>query len=183
MISKIFFKIKTIFHKIRIKNLNLSKKGFNVTISEGFNFNKPENIEIESHIYIGPKATMYAHGKIIIRRGSIIGPNITIYTANHNFKSGAESIPYDKELDIRSVEISENVWIGGNVLLLPGAKLGEGVIVGAGCVIAKEIPPYSIVIGNPCIIIGRRNIKEYNQLKDIDAIYLKKKAEANAKKL
>jgi len=183
MINKIFIRIKTTFHKMRIKNLKLYKKGLNVTISQGFNFNKPQNIEIESHVYIGPDSTMYAHGTIIIKRGTIIGPKITIYTANHNFKLGAESIPYDEKLNIKSVEINENVWIGGNVLLLPGAKLGEGVIVGAGSVIAKEIPPYSIVIGNPSMIIGKRDIEEYTELKEKDAIYLIKKAKKNDKKV
>ncbi len=183
MINKIYMKMRTILHKTRIKNLNLHKKGLNVIISEGFNFNRPENITIDSHVYIGPEATMYAHGNIQIKRGSIIGPKVTIYTANHNFKSGAESIPYDHKLDIQSVEIDENVWVGGNVLLLPGTKLREGVIVGAGSVIAKEIPAYSIVVGNPCIILGTRNIEEYNDLKEKDAIYLIKKAEAYAKKI
>jgi len=183
MVHKIYTRIKIILHKIRIDNLNLRQKGSNVIISEGFNFNKPENIEIDSHVYVGPEATMYAHGSIRIKSGSIIGPKVTIYTANHNFKSGAEAIPYDHKLDIQSVEIDENVWVGGNVLLLPGAKLREGVIVGAGTVISKEIPAYSIVVGSPCIVIGTRDIEEYKRLKEKNAIYLIKKAEKNAKKI
>ncbi len=58
----------------------------------------------------------------------------------------------------------KNVWIGGNVLLLPGTKLREGVIVGAGSVVPKEIPAYSLVVGNPCKIIGTRDIDEYHRL-------------------
>lgn len=105
----------------------------------------------------------------------MIGPKLTIYTANHNFKLGSNAIPYDKQLITSSIEIDENVWIGGNVILLPGAQLQEGVIVGAGAVIAKKIPAYSIVIGNPCKVIGTRNITEYRRLKAENAVYLANK--------
>lgn len=153
----------------------MGKIGRNTTISKGFYFIHSKNIFIDDFVYIGPKSTIYAHGKVTIKKGSILGPNVTIYTANHNFKKNANAIPYDKQLDIRSVEIDENVWVGGNVLLLPGAKLREGVVVGAGSVIAKEVPAYSIVVGNPFRIIGTRDIGEYHRLKNEDALYLMNK--------
>ncbi len=178
MFSKIYLiisRIENLFHKIKLRSIILGEKGLNVTISKGFYFINPNNIYLSDHIYIGPDSTIYAHGEVYIKQGSIIGPKVTIYTANHNFKTGAHAIPYDKELHIDSVEIDENVWIGGNVLLLPGTKLREGVIVGAGSVVTKEIPAYSIVVGNPCKIIGTRNIDEYHKLKDKKSIYLSNK--------
>lgn len=175
MFKKIYAFIVNIIHKIKLKNIQFENKGMNVSIEKGFNFIHPENISIEDHVYIGPYSTIYAHGKVTIKRGSIIGPKVTIYTANHNFKSDAHAIPYDKQLDRHSVEIGENVWIGGNVILLPGAKLEEGVVVGAGSVISKVIPAYSIVVGNPCKVVGFRDIEKYSELKDKDAVYLKNK--------
>lgn len=172
MINKIIKYMKMLFHKYKVKNLNLGKKGDKVTIDKGFNFNRPENIYIDEYVYIGPYSTIYAHGKVSIKSGSIIGPNVTIYTANHNFKSNLTAIPYDEKLDIRPIEIDENVWIGGNVLLLPGTKIREGVIIGAGSVVSKEIPPFSIVVGNPATIIGLRDIDEYKRLKKNKSIYL-----------
>jgi acetyltransferase-like isoleucine patch superfamily enzyme len=168
-------KCKAVINNIKIKKAKLGKLGSNVDISRCFYFIKPENIFIDENVYIGSMSTIYAHAHVLIKKGSIIGPKVTIYTANHNFKTGAHAIPYDKQLNCRAVEIGENVWIGGNVILLPGTKLGEGVIVGAGSVVAKEIKPYSIVVGNPCKIIGTRNIDEYRRLKSENAIYLKNK--------
>ena len=178
MLNKIFWILnyyKNIFHTLKLKNTIFGFIGKNVQISSNFKFLFPSNILIQDHVYIGPNATIYAHGKVVISRGTIIGPNLTIYTANHNFSSSSKAIPYDEYLEKREVVVLENVWIGGNVILLPGAKIGEGVIVGAGAVIAKEIAPYSIVIGNPCRVIGKRDIDEYINLKNIDSIYLKNK--------
>lgn len=175
MLNKFFIilnKINTLIHNLKIKSIKFGQKGSHIQIERGFNFIKPEHLHISDYVYIGPMSTIYAHGKVSIKKGSIIGPKVTIYTANHNFKPGSHAIPYDKKLDMRPVEIDENVWVGGNVILLPGAKLREGVIVGAGSVISKEIPAYSIVVGNPCKIIGTRDIDEYHRLKKANAIYL-----------
>jgi acetyltransferase-like isoleucine patch superfamily enzyme len=165
--------INKYIEKRKLNKIIFGKFDNNITISKNYKFLFSKNIFISEHVYIGPNATIYAHDNVTISRGTIIGPHITIYTANHNFNN-ADSIPYDKKLNKKAVIIKENVWIGGNVILLPGTIINEGCIIGAGAVIAKEIPKYSIVIGNPSKIIGKRNIEEYEKLKAEDKIYLKK---------
>lgn len=168
-------RIKKALHKIKLKKIKFKEMGKNIEIAHNFKFIYPENITIMEHTYIGPNCTIYAHAEIFISRGTIIGPNLTIYSANHNFSENATSIPYDKKLNKSEICIGENVWIGGNVILLPNTKIGEGSIIGAGSVIAKEIPPFSIVVGNPAKIIGQRNITKYKELKEADLIYMKEK--------
>ena len=62
----------------------------------------------------------------------------------------------EKKYDGYSNEIGNDVWIGNNVLIIDGIKIGDGAIIGAGCVVSKNIPPYAIVVGCPCKIIGYR---------------------------
>lgn len=50
------------------------------------------------------------------------------------------------------VRIGDDVWIGGNVVILPGVTIGEGCTIGAGSVVTKDIPPFSVAVGNPCTV-------------------------------
>lgn len=52
--------------------------------------------------------------------------------------------------------IGNDVWIGQNVTFLPGVHVGDGCIIGANSVVAKDIPPYSVVVGNPARVVRRR---------------------------
>jgi acetyltransferase-like isoleucine patch superfamily enzyme len=61
----------------------------------------------------------------------------------------------DKDYDKKDIIIGRNVWIGANAILLGGAKIGEGSIVGAAAVVDFEVPPFSIVAGNPAKIKGQ----------------------------
>lgn len=107
---------------------------------------------------------MCINGGVFIGRGAILGPEVTIYSANHNFKN-AKALPYDKEYINKKVIIGENVWFGGQIIIVPGVEIGEGCIVGAGTVVSGKIEEYSIVVGNPCKVIGLREEKEYIDLK------------------
>lgn len=52
--------------------------------------------------------------------------------------------------------IGNDVWIGQNVTIMPGVHIGDGAIIGANSVVAKDIPPYHIAVGNPCTVIKKR---------------------------
>lgn len=67
-----------------------------------------------------------------------------------------------------NITIGNDVWIGRNVLILPGCNIGNGAIIGAGAVVAGNIPPYSIAIGNPCKVVRSRfTERQIKQLEDI----------------
>jgi len=154
----------------------IKKIGVNKTIQLQTDIivSNPENLTIQDYVYIGPNAHIQALGGVTIKRGVIIGPDLRIYSANHRFRK-AESIPYDSTYIKKPVIIEENVWIGGGVTIVPGTIIGEGSIIGAGTVLSGKIDPLSIVIGNPCKVISKRNEEEYFKLKTDDKIYLKLK--------
>lgn len=176
ILSKIVYSLYK-YHKRKILYQSIKRLKFlgkHVTIESDSIINFSENIEIKDYVYIGPNATLIGLGGLIIQRGTIIGPNVYIHTANHDFRS-ENFIPYDYNYINKKVIIGENVWIGANVNITPGTIIGEGAIIGMGAVLSGEIPAYSIVIGNPCKVVGKRNVDIYDKLKKEDSIYLKDK--------
>lgn len=180
-LSKVYIFLRNIYNlpnNFRLKKLrkNIRIIGKGVELPLNIKISKPENLEIGSYVYIGPGAVFQSIGGINIGSGTIIGPNLKIYTANHRFRN-AKSIPYDEIYDLKPVEIGQNVWFGGDVIVVPGSNIGEGSIVGAGCVVSGNIPPLSIIVGNPARIISTRDEFQYNKLKNENMIYLKLKQE------
>ncbi len=74
-------------------------------------------------------------------------PNCGLYTAGHqiDYKQRNSGIEYAKP-----ITIGDNVWIGGNAVILPGVTIGNNVVIGAGSVVTKEIPSNCVAYGNPC---------------------------------
>ena len=87
----------------------------------------------------------------------MMGEACFIYARNH--KTDRLDVPMCIQgfEEYRPVVISDDVWIGARVTILPGAKIGKGVIIGAGAVITGEIPDYAVVGGVPARIIKYRN--------------------------
>lgn len=135
----------------------------------------PERVEIGSHVYIGPKALIAADGGLTIGNGVIIGPSVTILTSTHRYE-GAEALPYDSVTLLRPVVIEPNVWIGANVSLVPGVRIGEGAIVAMGAVVTRDIPAGAVVGGNPARILKQRDMEHYAKIKASGHIYLDLKA-------
>lgn len=65
--------------------------------------------------------------------------------------------PATQELPLKGdTVVGNDVWIGQNVTVMPGVHIGDGSIIGANSVVAKDIPPYSVAVGNPCRVIKKR---------------------------
>lgn len=114
-----------------------------------------ENVKLRSLLRIinSPTET------VTIKKYTVVASNCMIVTNNHcstvgipQFLLGSSHI-HDRSADI---VIEEDVWVGANVTLLPGARLGRGCVVGAGTIVSKVVPPYSIVVGAPFRIIAKK---------------------------
>ena len=116
------------------------------------------------HIHIGEKSTIFGHFKFISVKGELfVGDNLiaaqglTIVTDNHVRNVGTlirDVSDIERNSRWKNVIIEDDVWLGSNVTILPGVTIGRGAFVGAGAVIRKTVPPYSVVIGNPQQVIG-----------------------------
>lgn len=176
----ILTKLCKIFHWLKMRRMAFQSIGDNVQICQEFFFTNSTKLSIGDNVYIGPNATISGGGNVLIGSGTIIGPKLTIYTANHRYEN-ATAIPYDDVIIIKPVSVGDNVWIGGNVIILPGVSIGEGSIAAAGSVLVKNIPPFCVVGGNPAKVLKTRNAENYNNLKKAGRIYFKLKKQGQMK--
>ena len=89
-------------------------------------------------------------GKITIGDNVMFGPNVGIYTAGHPIHPESRNSAFEYGIP---VTIGDNVWIGGSCCVLPGVKIGNNVVIGAGSVVTKDIPDNVCAAGNPCRVI------------------------------
>ena len=101
-------------------------------------------------------------GKVVIGDHFHSGEQCKIFTSSHNWEG--EQLPYDSTHIIKDVSIGDYVWLGYNVLLLPGTSLGDGVIVQAGSVVHGTIAERALIGGNPARALICRDSKKYKQL-------------------
>ena len=87
-----------------------------------------------------------------------------VFTRNHNYDKG-DAIPYGRTYIKKDVVIGDFVWIGIQVILLPGTTIGEGAIIQAGAVVHGNIPAYAIAGGNPAKVFAQRDVEHFKRLK------------------
>ena len=121
-----------------------------------------------SNIYANSNLTLVDDGHIFIGDNVLFGPNVTVVTANHPIapELRAKALQYNKD-----VHIGENVWIGANVVIVPGVHIGKNSVIGAGSVVTKDVPENVVAVGNPCRVlreIGERDREYYYKNEMID---------------
>jgi acetyltransferase-like isoleucine patch superfamily enzyme len=94
-------------------------------------------------------------GTVTIGNDVLIAPYVVIRAANHRFDDANVPIRLQGH-NPGTIAVGDDVWLGAGVVLLPGSRVGNGSIVGAGSVVTDEIPPFSIAVGAPARVIGRR---------------------------
>ncbi|MFZ4798391.1 MAG: acyltransferase [Bacteroidia bacterium] len=114
-------------------------------------------LEIGHDTYIGESNNIRAAGGVIkIGNNCLISQHISIVASNHGINKDNLIQKQSWSRNNNSIYICDDVWIGANSVILPGVTIGEGVVVGAGSVVTKDIPPYAIVVGNPAKVLKYR---------------------------
>lgn len=143
------------------------KTGKGTRLAPNISFYSGENISIGCHCHIGAKCYLWAgeaSGKITIGDYVSLAPEVFITASNYSFEKG---VPFRKQPKIeQNVTIESDVWLGARVIITPGVTIGEGCIVGAGAVVTKSLPPNSIAVGVPAIVVGHRANKSTVQKKE-----------------
>ncbi len=98
---------------------------------------------IKSGTCIGQQTIITCHDRIEIGNNVMIGPNVTIYDHDHDFKKSG--IMNSHGYLTSPIVIEDNVWIGSNVIILKGVKIGSGSVIAAGTLVTKDIPSNTIV--------------------------------------
>ena len=128
--------------------------GKNVNIEHGAFFHSGQTIAIGDNSGIGVRA--YLSGQITIGKDVMVGKDVIIMTTNHNFDR--TDIPMNKQgfQKEEPVVIGDDVWICDRSIILPGVHIGKGAIVGAGAVVTKDVPEWTVVGGVPVKVIKYR---------------------------
>lgn len=119
-----------------IKKL-FSKTGKQILVEQDFWCDYGYNIYVGENFYMNHNCVILDGAKVEFGDNVFIAPNCSFYTAGH---------PFDVELRnkgleyARSIQVGNNVWIGGNAVVLPGITIGDNTVIGAGSVVTKDIP-------------------------------------------
>ena len=108
------------------------------------------HIEVGENFFANYNCTIIDVAKVKIGDNCQLAPNVAIYTAGHPVHSDSRNSLYEYGI---GVTIGDNVWIGGNTVILPGVHIGSNTVIGAGSVVTKDIPDWVIAAGNPCKVI------------------------------
>lgn len=130
----------------------LGRTGRNFHFNQPFRCDYGCNISIGENFFANFNLTILDEAPVVIGDDVFIGPNVSIYTACHPIEADKRST---RQEWAEPVTIGNDVWIGGSATILPGVAIGDRVVIGAGAVVTKDVPPDSVVGGNPAKIIKR----------------------------
>ena len=154
LVGCLFFKLKKCY-SFFIREYIISKfssVGSDVYIGQNGVFTY-ENIEIGDDVYIGANAVFQSsYGKIIIGNHVMFGPGVHIHGGNHKINEVGKLMKHTapkQQGDDGTVIIEDDCWIGANAIILSNVTIGQGSVIGAGAVVTKSIPPYSVYTGVP----------------------------------
>jgi acetyltransferase-like isoleucine patch superfamily enzyme len=117
--------------------------------------NPGDEIRIGNDTYIGPRANLGAAGKLIIGNNCQIGAGVSFIAESHNY-SNSHKLISDQGVSRKGIFIGDDCWIGNNAIILDGVTIDNGVVVGAGSVVTKNISSNCVVVGNPARVIKER---------------------------
>lgn len=126
--------------------------GENVSLQMPIVIAQPSLVEIGPDVSIAAFAHIWGGGEVRIGARTMIGSHCAIASVTHDYKSPEMW----KTVVLEPVVIGNDVWIGAHAAILPGVRIGDGAVVGAGSVVTHDVEPFSIVAGVPAREIGRR---------------------------
>lgn len=128
----------------------LGKTGEMFLIEQPFYCDYGYNIEIGENFYANMNCVILDGAKVTFGNDVFVAPNCGFYTAGHplNAERRNQGLEY-----AYPITVGNNVWIGANVVVLPGVTIGDNCVIGAGSVVNKDIPANSLAVGNPCHIV------------------------------
>jgi len=131
------------------------ERGVNITVGGDYPNCK---IEIGENTFIGPYVCIAGPGDIKIGKDCLIAAQTGIFANNHIFEN-PQQIIREQGVTYKGITIEDDCWLGTKVSVLDGITIGKGSVIGAGAIVTKSIPPYSIAVGVPARVIGQRDEK------------------------
>lgn len=149
--------------------------GRNFRVGRGAIIGAPHGLDIGHNVSVGPRSVIQVDGSIgdfaligmhvqIVGREDHAISEVGVPMALSTWAGSRDATPRD------SVLIGRDVWIGASCVVLSGVSIGEGSVIGAGAVVTRDIPPFSIAVGNPARVIGSRFENDETRLRHTAAL-------------
>ena len=150
ILQKLNFMDRSDFAGIAQVVKELFGKSENAWVNPPFYCDYGTHIEAGKNLSVNYKCTIIDVAKVTIGENCQLAANVAIYTAGHPVYPVTRNSGYEYG---KAVTIGDNVWIGGNSVICPGVTIASNTVIGAGSVVTRDIPAWSVAAGNPCRVI------------------------------
>ncbi len=133
----------------------LIESGWHLQVEEGVKIRGPRNLRLGTSVGLGKDTWINSRGGVVIGNNVMIAPGVRIISNGHRMER--LDVPMIQQgLYSKPIHIGNDVWIGADVIVLPGVTVGEGSIIAAASVVTKDVPPMSVVAGSPARVVKSR---------------------------
>ncbi len=127
----------------------LPHAGENLWIEPPFHCDYGHHICCGSNVYFNVNCVVLDCARVSIGSNVLFGPGVQLYAATHPLDAVVR-----RTLEFaRPITIGDDCWFGGGAIVCPGVTIGEGCVIGAGAVVTKDVPAYSLAVGNPARVV------------------------------
>lgn len=156
-------KAKNLLHRLNVTEFRMTKNarliiaellpnaGTNLYIEPPFFCDYGYNISCGDNVFFNVNCVVLDENKVTIGSHVLFGPGVQLYTASHPLEAQMRRTHKIS----KPISIGDDCWIGGNTIICPGVTIGNGCVIGAGSVVTKDIPDYSMAVGNPAKVIRK----------------------------
>ncbi len=130
---------------------------------EGVTLHERSGLTLHGPLHVGAGSVIQAAGGVSLGAGVVISFDCVLWSINHDYEG--ERLPYGLARVRAPVVIEDYVWLGRNVLVAPGSRIGEGAVVAMGSVVSGRVPPLAVIAGNPARVVKYRSPWRYLALK------------------
>lgn len=131
--------------------------GGGVALAPNVSLRNGRNITVGDGAHVGERCLLWAgeRATIVLGPKALLGPEVVVTVANYQMRPGIPVV--DQPRDESDVVIGAGSWLGARVIVLPGVRIGDGAVVGAGSVVTRDIPANAIAVGSPARVVGSRD--------------------------
>lgn len=160
---------------IKLEKELFGKTGKNIYLHPPLYVDYGRHINIGENFYANMDCIFLDVNHINIGDNVMFGPRVSLYTAGHPIDPTIrnEQLEFGHEINI-----GNNVWIGGNAVVLPGVSVGENSVIASGAVVTKDVPPNTVVGGNPAKVIKHITSSDYDKWHQMKLEYYEKKRQS-----
>jgi acetyltransferase-like isoleucine patch superfamily enzyme len=146
-------------------NSSIGQYAFFVLCSEHNNVKYRPEFIIGNNVQIGNDFFIGCQKRILIEDNVLISSRVFIADTTHDYRDISRPVLDQPLTEGKVVTVKENAFIGVNACILPGVCVGKNSVVAAGAIVTRDVPPYSVVAGNPAIVIKRYSFKKEDWMK------------------